>query len=82
MTENDMEQCVKQCWRCIDTCKMLMRLIERNSPQIGELSNVCAIVCELCADACKAFDSDYCQRCAASCRECASICQQVASTAA
>jgi hypothetical protein len=59
---------------CLTTADFLMRN-SRNSSALGDL---CARICEACADDCQKLDGEEMKRCAEVCRTCATTCRAMA----
>lgn len=68
---------------CIDMCAAATSLMLRTSPQHGRACELCADVCDACAESCERFVNDEVMHgCAAECRLCAASCRAMAHLAA
>jgi hypothetical protein len=74
-SDNDCPYCCIQCIEVLEATIGLMAAGSKFSKEQGEL---CAKVCDYCAEECAAHDHDHCQRCAESCRKCAEECRKMA----
>lgn len=82
--EMDMAQCIRTCLDCADVCNATFRVATRrtgsNEAVLARLLQLCAEVCEACAEECARHDHDHCRLCAEMCRECARDCRAAAAT--
>jgi len=62
---------------CADICFQLVRAIKRRSELVAPLLQVCAYICQLCAEACGNHSEDACQQCAAACMHCSEACGEL-----
>ena len=80
----DMRQCVRSCLDCADICDATARLAVRRTGQnirtLRATLELCAHVCEACAEECDRYDHDHCRLCAEMCRECADDCRKAVAT--
>ncbi len=67
-------RCIELDRECADVCQMTASLLARDSEHAHELMQLCAKVCEACADECSKYQNDHCKRCADICRKCAETC--------
>jgi hypothetical protein len=72
-----MARCIRLCRDVADVASTHARFMARNSNYSPELAEVCAGVCEECAEECARHDMDHCQLCADVLRECAASCRQM-----
>lgn len=70
-----MTECIRTDRDCADVCSLALKLVARGSDKAGELLELCANMCEDCAEECGNHDHDHCQECAKACRECAEACR-------
>lgn len=73
--EKSKECCERHCKAlvCAEVCNLVGRLTAKGLCH-KELYELCAKVCEDCADACKGCDNEYVKDCAAICKKCADSC--------
>jgi hypothetical protein len=75
----DMRQCIRSCLDCADVCdatgKLAVRRTGQNVTALSAMLEVCARICELCADECSRHDHAHCKLCAEMCGECARDCR-------
>ncbi|EJN56954.1 four-helix bundle copper-binding protein [Halogranum rubrum] len=77
--EDGMEECVRLCRDVADVASLHARFMARNSNYSTELAEVCAGLCEECAEECDQHDADHCQTCADVLRDCAESCRSMMS---
>lgn len=67
---------------CADICETSARFMLRGSDLHSRACEVCADVCNRCAESCEALGADeFMQRCADVCRRCAESCREMAGPA-
>lgn len=75
----DMRQCIRLCLDCADICQTTARLAVRqtghNMKTLRATLELCAHVCEACAEECERHEHAHCRLCAEMCRECAQDCR-------
>lgn len=76
--EPDMKKCHQLCLDCIDINTACARMCAAQSDYVGQVSKVCAQICQDCAAECAKFDSEVCQQCAQACSACAEKCEAMA----
>lgn len=76
--DEEMEECARLCRDVADIASMHARFMARNSRYSPQLAELCATVCEECADECDRHDAGHCQVCADVLRECAESCRTMA----
>ncbi len=69
-------ECPKCCLECIEACQICIKLMVADSKFVPEYAQLCAAVCEWCADQCKQHEHDHCKVCAAACMACAHECRK------
>jgi len=65
---------------CIDVCLLCGKTLARESPFSIEIGQLCARVCDWCAERCRQFSNSHLARCAEVCLECVREWQQIANT--
>jgi len=78
MGEEDMKTCHLLCLDCLAVCNACVQLMAGQSDYAGKVCNICAELCQRCADECAKFDSATCQQCAEKCQTCADTCSRMA----
>jgi hypothetical protein len=73
-----MRRCIALDLDCADACQLTARYIARNSEHLGDACELCAHLCQVCADECARHPMDHCQACAQACRACAQACTALA----
>lgn len=62
---------------CADICSITKKFYIRDSEYAGDLLNICAYVCDDCAESCeKFFEDEHMKNCAKVCRDCAEKCEE------
>ena len=59
-------------------CEMSSGMMSMNGKFSKEHCNMCATVCDACAQECGMFKDEHCQKCAEECRTCADECRKMA----
>ena len=72
----NMAECIRTDRDCADLCALAIKFVSRDSAHASALVELCAEVCNACAEECGKHDHDHCQKCAKACRECAEACRQ------
>lgn len=72
-----MAECIRLDRECADICSYLEQAIGRGSRYVKEIANLCATICQECADECKQHQHDHCQKCAEVCLKCAEECRKL-----
>lgn len=73
----EMEECARLCRDVADVTSLHARFMARDSNYSTELAEVCAGVCEECAEECERHDAEHCQVCADVLRDCAESCRNM-----
>lgn len=73
----DMAECIRLCRDVADVASLHARFMARDSDYSDQLGELCADVCEACADECEQHDHDHCQLCADVLSECAESCRSM-----
>jgi len=71
---HELARCIQLDLDCAEICRLASAYMARDSELSGEISALCARVCEWCAEECERHDMEHCRRCAKACRECAREC--------
>ncbi len=69
--------CIKSLQDCSEICSTTACFMSRGSANIQEICNVCATICEQCADECSMFQDNHCPTCLDTCKQCASECRDM-----
>lgn len=69
-----MAECIRLDMECAAICKATAQLVHLGSNHANAACQLCADICNACAEECEKHDHDHCQRCAAECRHCAEQC--------
>lgn len=72
-----MEQCARLCRDVTDIATLHARFVARNSDYGNQLAELCADLCEACAEECERHDTDHCNRCAEVLPRCAEHCRSM-----
>jgi hypothetical protein len=75
---DEMEECARLCRDVVDIASLHARLMARDSQFSQQLGELCAEVCDACAEECDRHDAKHCQVCVDVLRECAESCRQTA----
>jgi hypothetical protein len=73
-----MTLCIELDLECSSLCKTAALSMQLESQHANRVCELCADVCNACADECEKHDNDHCQACAAACRRCAEMCASMA----
>ena len=73
-SKNDCPLC---CILCIESCSAALQFLMADSQYAKEYCNICAKVCQWCAEQCAQHDHKHCEDCANSCVKCMEECQKV-----
>ncbi|TVP88673.1 MAG: four-helix bundle copper-binding protein [Alkalicoccus sp.] len=72
---NMMANCIRLDRECADICGFTEQALQRDTPFLEELLQVCETVCKACADECRQHSHDHCRHCAEMCDRCAEACR-------
>lgn len=81
LTEPDLnarKNCVDILVDCAMTCQAAVAMMSKSGRFSKEHCELCAKICDKCAQECAMFKDDHCQKCAEICRECAEECRKMA----
>ena len=73
-----MAACIALDMDCAAICRMGASYMSRDSRFAVELCQLCAKVCEACAEECVRHPYEHCKACAKACRRCAEECERMA----
>jgi len=76
---NERKNCVSMLVECGMMCQMSAAMMSMGGKFSKEHCQVCATICDKCAEECTMFKDDHCQKCADICRTCAEECRKMAS---
>jgi len=76
--DSEMDESGRGCIDCAQICWTTASYASRGSKSLGEVTRICAHICNACADECEKFLDDDMQRCAEQCRRCAEECRSYA----
>jgi len=62
---------------CARMCEMSSELMAINGQFVKEHCNICAKICDACAQECSMFKDEHCQKCAQECHTCADECRRM-----
>lgn len=70
-----MADCIRLDVECADICGQFAKALSRNSEFSKDYAELCAKICDACADECEKHEHDHCKKCAEVCRKCAEACR-------
>ncbi len=70
-----MEKCIRLDLDCEAFCRMTAAALARQTQFARDFCNLCARLCDACADECGRHDATHCEACADACRACAEACR-------
>jgi vacuolar-type H+-ATPase catalytic subunit A/Vma1 len=73
-----MSRCIQLDMECSSVCKTTVQLMHLQSNHANAVCQLCADICNACAEECEKHDHEHCRSCAAMCRECAEECMSMA----
>ena len=73
-----MARCIALDMDCAAICQLAAAAIARGSEHKKENCELCADICEACAEECAKHKAPHCQSCATACRACAVACLEMA----
>ena len=71
---NEMAKCIQLDMECGTICRAAATFMHLNSDHANAICQLCADICNACAEECGKHDMDHCQKCAEACRVCAEEC--------
>lgn len=74
---NARKNCVSILVECAMMCQMSVSMMAMNGQFAKEHCELCATICERCAQECSMFKDTHCQKCADICRMCAEECRKM-----
>ncbi len=74
---NARKGCVSMLIECAKMCEMSVAIMSIGGQFSKEHCNLCATVCEKCADECAMFKDTHCQKCSDICHACADECKKM-----
>lgn len=66
--------CIQRNMECASVCRATAQLLHFGSDHANAACQLCADICNACAEECEKHEHDHCQKCAAACRKCAEEC--------
>ena len=72
-----MASCVQINRECAAVCWTSAALMSMDSQFAKQFCNLCADICDTCAQECERHDFDHCRQCAQACRSCAEECRRM-----
>lgn len=72
-----MARCIELDHGCAAVCRLSAQLMSLGSEHANELCQLCAVICDACAEECSSHQAQHCQECAAACRRCAEECRRM-----
>lgn len=78
--EHLLADCIRLTRECSTFCHVTASSLERNSPFVKEMCELCASICKACAEACEkhADMHEHCKKCAEACSRCQEVCELMA----
>jgi len=75
---NEMSKCIQLDIECAVVCRTAAQLMSLGSEHANAICQLCADICNACADECGKHDMAHCRRCAEACHACAQECASMA----
>lgn len=72
-----MARCIALDDECAAMCRLAAQSMSRSSDHAQQVCQLCADICDACADECARHQHQHCQDCAAACRRCADQCRRM-----
>ena len=69
-----MARCIELTKECAGICQHAATMLACDSENADKFLNLCAEVCEACAEECEKYDLVHCRQCAHICRKCSEMC--------
>lgn len=73
-----MTRCIQLDLECAAICEAAATLMSLGSDHAHHICQLCADICNACADECSKHGNDHCRNCAEVCRKCAEECSAMA----
>lgn len=73
-----LSHCIQLDLECSSMCRTSAQLMQLQSNHANAACQLCADICNACAEECEKHDHEHCRHCAALCRECAEECMSMA----
>lgn len=73
------KDCISSLVECAQMCQMSAAMMAMEGKFSKEHCQLCATICDKCAEGCEMFKDEHCQKCAQECRKCADECRKMAS---
>lgn len=71
-----MKDCIKLDKDCAEICSLAISSVASQSSFAKDVLQLCAAVCDRCAEECGKHDNSHCRDCAKACKECAEACRE------
>ncbi|QSN62830.1 MULTISPECIES: four-helix bundle copper-binding protein [unclassified Caballeronia] len=71
----DMEKCIRLDLDCAALCRFTSESLARDTQFMRDFLDLCARICDACADECSRHTASHCQACSDACRKCAEACR-------
>jgi Domain of Unknown Function (DUF326) len=75
---NEMAKCIQLDMECATVCRASSQLMCLASEHANAMCQLCADICNACAEECKKHNVDHCKKCATICISCAEKCAVMA----
>lgn len=72
-----MARCIALDDECAAICRVAAQLMSRGTEHAHLVCQLCADICDACAQECASHQAQHCQDCAAACRRCADECRRM-----
>jgi hypothetical protein len=72
------KNCISILAECACDCQSSAAKMSMDSKYAKEHCQMCATICDKCAQECQMFKDDHCQKCAQECQKCADECRKMA----
>lgn len=69
--------CIRLDMDCAQACRLATAFMARDSEHAQACCELCAQVCDTCAEECAKHEHDHCRMCAQACRHCAEACRNM-----
>lgn len=68
---------LKMLMECTKACEVATCFMIKNSQFAKDYCNLCATICEKCAQECETFEDEHCKKCADECNKCSTECKNM-----